>query len=204
MPAAVRAVTGIDAVSHAVETFVSTARTTMSQMFSRQAWRLLAAAFPKVLVDSEDGASRGDMLLGAHLAGAAIEASMLGAAHAMANPLTARYGIPHGEAIGLVLPTVVRFNAADAATAAGYAEFAELAGNFGSAADTPGGRLATIIESLREQAGLPGTFARWGVEASAVESLAAEAGEQWTGRFNPVPVGPAEFTRLYHTCLEKV
>src|SRR5678815_5842350 len=59
----------------------------------------------------DNGGARGRMLLGAFLAGAAIDASMLGAAHACANPLTSRYGIAHGAAVMLMLPHVVRFNA---------------------------------------------------------------------------------------------
>ena len=104
---------GIDAISHAVETDVTTRRTPMSQMFSQ---RGVAAARPT----ASSGCSptrptwkrAATMQLGAHLAGIAIENSMLGAAHACANPLTARSGLTHGVAIGILFPHVVRFNAA--------------------------------------------------------------------------------------------
>ena len=109
-PRHITALTGIDAIAHALETLVTTKRTPISLAFSREAWRHLASNFPTVLDEPENVAARGEMQLGACLAGLAIENSMLGAAHALANPLTAAYGIVHGQAVGLMLPHVVRFN----------------------------------------------------------------------------------------------
>ena len=77
-------------------------------MFARQAWRLLAPHYEAAVANSQDAADA--MLLGAHLAGAAIENSMLGAAHATANPLTAHYPLTHGRAVALMLPHVIRLN----------------------------------------------------------------------------------------------
>ena len=106
------AVTGIDALSHALESYVTTRRNPLSQMFAREAWRLLEANFETVLRQPGDLEARGAMQLGAHFAGIAIENSMLGVCHACANPLTAHYGLTHGIAIGILLPHVIRFNAA--------------------------------------------------------------------------------------------
>ena len=97
VPQRVRADTGIDAVAHAIESYVSTRRTPLSQMFARQAWQLLAPHYEAAVADPQNAADA--MLLGAHLAGTAIENSMLGAAHATANPLTARYPLSHGRAV---------------------------------------------------------------------------------------------------------
>src|SRR5260370_15462590 len=97
-------------MSHAVESYVTTRRNAMSQAFAHQAWRLLAANYDRVLRDPDDLEARGAMQIGAHLAGIAIEHSMLGATHACANPLTARYGVTHGLAIAALLPHVVRWN----------------------------------------------------------------------------------------------
>ena len=106
------ALTGVDALAHALETYVTRARTPLSLSFSREAWLLLAENFGRVLDDPTDLEARSAMQLGASFAGLAIENSMLGATHALANPLTARYGIVHGQAIGLMLPHVIRFNGA--------------------------------------------------------------------------------------------
>ncbi|MBI3866171.1 MAG: iron-containing alcohol dehydrogenase, partial [Planctomycetia bacterium] len=111
MPASVTAATGIDALSHAVESYVCTRRNPVSQLFSRQAWQLLSKGFPAVVAAPQNGDARAQMLLGAHLAGAAIENSMLGAAHALANPLSAHFNVTHGVAIAVMLPHVIRFNA---------------------------------------------------------------------------------------------
>ncbi len=107
MPRELTAATGYDAISHAVETLVSTRRTALSECFSRSAWRLLNRNFERVLKEPDDLEARGAMLIGAHFGGLAIENSALGAAHACATPLTAHYKIPHGAAIALVLSHVV-------------------------------------------------------------------------------------------------
>ena len=92
-PTRVTALTGIDAISHAVETFVTKRRNAISLAFSREAWRHLAPNFARVLDEPQNLAVRAEMQLGACLAGLAIENSMLGGAHALANPLTATFGI---------------------------------------------------------------------------------------------------------------
>src|SRR5262245_35197920 len=109
-PPRVTAMTGIDALSHAVESYVTTKRNHVSQMFAREAWQLLEGNIEWVLRDPNDLDARGAMQMGAFLAGTAIENSMLVATHACANPLTAHYGLTHGLAIGILLPHVVRFN----------------------------------------------------------------------------------------------
>ena len=85
------ALTGIDALSHALETYVTRKRNTISLVFSREAWRLLATNFRTVLHEPDNLDARAAMQLGAAYAGLAIENSMLGASHALANPLTATY-----------------------------------------------------------------------------------------------------------------
>ena len=110
LPSGVTAIAGYDALSHAVEAFVTRKRNRVSALFAGDAWRLLAANFTRVLDTPGDQAARGAMLLGSHEAGIAIEQSMLGATHALANPLTAMHGTIHGVAIAVMLPHVVRWN----------------------------------------------------------------------------------------------
>src|SRR5215475_10396506 len=121
-PPRVTACAGMDAIAHALETAVAKKRNPLSSMYSREAFKLTVKAFPEVLIHPDDLEARGRMLLGAALAGLAIENSMLGAAHAAANPLTAHCGIVHGQAVGLMLPAVLRFNAEDPAVRTIYAE----------------------------------------------------------------------------------
>ena len=126
-PARVTACSGIDALAHALETLVTKVKTPLSLLFSREAFRLLIAGLPRVLASSADLEARGWMLLGAAWAGAAIENSMLGAAHSAANPLTAHFGVVHGHAVGMMLPHVLRFNARDESVAHAYAHAARAA-----------------------------------------------------------------------------
>ncbi len=189
VPRRVAAMAGIDAVAHAVESAATRTRNPLSARLSRASWELLAPAFPRHCEDPADVAARGEMLLGAHWAGAAIEASMLGAAHAATNPLTARHGVPHGAAVGLLLPHVVRFNAV--AAAAAYADLV------GGPLVTAGERLAEILAEFLRCAGLPGTLAKAGVVAPDFPALAAEAAGQWTAGHNPRPALAADFAALY-------
>jgi alcohol dehydrogenase len=187
-PRSVTAAAGFDALAHAVETYVSTGRNPLSEMFSREAWRLLAGSYERVLAAPEDLEARAGMLLGAHLAGAAIENSMLGAAHACANPLTARYGTEHGAALAALLPSVVRWNA----PAAG-ARYAELSGQ-----SLAGGEaLARRVEELAEAGGLRRKLSESGVVREDLPALAEEAAGQWTGRFNPRAFDAAGALEVY-------
>ena len=172
LPRSVAAATGIDAIAHAIESFVSTRRNPMSEMFSQHAWQLLNANFEAAL-EPKSTAARSQMLFGAYLAGLAIENSMLGAAHACANPLTARYGISHGVTVALMLPHVIRFNS----TLAGES-YAQLYAN---------GDLADRIVKLKEIGNLPNTLQECGVQYTTGRAdlpiLAKEASEQWTAQF---------------------
>jgi alcohol dehydrogenase len=196
-PAAVTATAGYDAVSHAVESYVTTKRTALSDVFSREAWRLLEGHFERVLAAPGDLEARGAMQLGAYYAGLAIECSMLGATHACANPLTARHGTAHGVAIGLLLPHVVRFNAP--AVSDRYLQLLALSGR--AAAKDPAEALAARLTELRQAGGLPGRLTDEGVGAAEIPALAADAATQWTGRFNPRPFDAAAAEDLYRCAL---
>jgi alcohol dehydrogenase len=202
-PAKVTAITGVDALSHALESYVTTRRSPIAQMFAREAWQLLEANLERVLHDPSDIEARGAMQMGAFLAGTAIENSMLGATHACANPLTAHYGLTHGLAIGILLPHVIRFNAPSASEL--YQELAELSscpdvstnGQAGHAAE----RLAERIGMLMQAAGLPRTLSECGIAPGILPVLAEEAAQQWTARFNPRPVTEVELLALYEAAL---
>ena len=194
LPRAVTAATGYDAIAHAVETWVSTARSAVSDLYSREAFRLLEASYERVLEEPRDLEARGAMLLGAHWAGAAITASMLGATHACANPLTARYGTTHGVAIALLLPHVVRWNGAVAG--ARYAELLAAIGHKAAPARAASA-LAARLEALARSAGLPRRLADVGVPEADLPALAAEATQQWTGRYNPRPFDAAGAQEIY-------
>jgi alcohol dehydrogenase len=107
---------------------------------------------------------------------------MLGAAHACANPLTARYNITHGVAVGLMLPSVIRFNVQVVSTL--YQELYPLP-------------LHERVSKLKAVAGLPERLRDFGIQSEDLPRLAAEAAEQWTGKFNPRQVSEVELLELY-------
>jgi alcohol dehydrogenase len=181
-PRSVRFVTGIDAIAHAVESHVCKRANPVSRLFSKQAWKRLSRSFVASLEPDAELAVRGDMLLGAHLAGAAIEASMLGAAHACANPLTANYGTVHGLAVGLLLPHVVRHNTA-------------VAGDLYE--DLAGPDLASQLNDLLAAGGVPMRLRDHDIEHSKLPELAAQAATQWTAQFNPGPAEEADLHAIY-------
>ncbi len=198
-PARVTALTGIDALAHALETYVTKVRNPVSLAFSREAWLLLGENFGRVLERPDDLDARSGMQLGACFAGLAIENSMLGATHALANPLTSRYHIVHGQAIGLMLPHVIRFNGAEFGN--WYQDLLEGTGGANGFPHPDSGcdGLADFVTRLARQAGLPQRLSECGVERAKLAEMAAEAAKQWTGSFNPRRVGEAELLALYET-----
>jgi alcohol dehydrogenase len=202
-PPSVTATTGMDALSHAVETAVTTKRTALSQMLSRQAFRLCVRGLHVVLADPHDVDGRGHVLLGAALAGLAIENSMLGAAHAAANPLTAHYGLVHGQAVGLMLPAVVRYNSELAEPRIIYQHLAVAAGLVADGGDRDSGPelLAEYLERYLAAANLPVSLADVNVPAADLDRLAREAAGQWTGQFNPRPMDNRSFRELYRSAV---
>jgi len=147
------------AISHAVETLLSTRRTPISECFSREAWRLLEANFVRAMQVPEDLGARGALLLAAHLAGLAIEYAALGPAHACAQPLVENYKMPQGVAAALVLAPALEW----------------LEDGLGWA------------PRLRELAGagdLPRSLGDASVPEQVLPRLAEEAAAQWSGRFS--------------------
>ena len=218
-PADVMAATGLDALSHALESFVCTAANPYSRMFASEGFARLLRGFdavvaaqgkpesPGVSDDAETNSLWGDMLLGAHFAGGAIEASMLGAAHGLANPLTARYDTTHGVAVAIMLDHVVRFNGAacDAGEAgengkteaASYDGLARLAFRGESANGSASERLAGLWCELRDAAGVAARLRDIGVREAELDLLASQAVGQWTAQFNPRTATASDMLALY-------
>ncbi len=193
-PRNVTAATGFDAIAHAVETYVTTRRNPLSELFSREAWRLLEGNYERVLTEPDDVAARGAMQLGAYYAGMAIENSMLGATHACANPLTAHYNMAHGVALALLLPTVVRWN--DEVAGDRYDELSHLSNGDGDSRNEAAS-LARRLEQLAQAGAFPTKLSKAGVLKSDFEMLAEEAAGQWTGRFNPRAFDAAGALEVY-------
>ena len=184
MPSAVTAHTGIDAIAHALETAVCNKRSDISSAYSRAAWQLLEQGLERVITDPENKEARARMQLGAAFAGIAIENSMLGIAHSCANPLTAHFGLVHGQAVGTMLPQVIEFNSQDPDIAAIYQKLHE-------------GDLVARVRDLLAASEMDLSLSDLNVDDSMIPQLAAEAAEQWTAQFNPVPVDAESLEKVY-------
>jgi alcohol dehydrogenase len=186
-PRDVTAISGYDAISHAIEAYVTKTRTPESQALASEAWRLLHTNYERVLAEPGDLVAREAMLIGANRAGTAIELSMLGAAHGCANPLTAKYGTTHGVAIAVMLPHVVRWN-----TDVVGDLYREL---------WPPGDVAARLDQLARAAGLPRTLGEIGASPDDLDALAADAATQWTGQHNPRAFDEHAARALYERAL---
>ena len=195
-PKRVTALTGIDAISHAIETYVTSRRNPMSVTYSRRAFALLASGFSQVLREPTDMEARSNMQVGACLAGMAIETSMLGAAHATANPLTARHDITHGQAVGMMLPAVIRMNGQ--AHADWYAELVREVDPTIQVDQAPE-RLAEMVGNWMRKAGLATSFNELSIPATGIDAFVEDALKQWTGTFNPIPLDADRTRKLYRS-----
>jgi len=202
-PPHVTACTGMDAIAHALESAVTKKKTPVSWLFSREAFRLTFHAAGRIVKDSNDLRARGDMLLGASYAGLAIESSMLGSAPAAANPLTANFDITHGQAVGLMLPHIVRLNSRDGASAETYRQLATDTAlvNHGTSAAESIDILVNELYALLNAFGLKTTLSDFGIQEETVTMLAGQAAEQWTGNFNPIELTTEDYHELYNNAL---
>ena len=200
LPHQVTAQAGLDALVHSVETLVTRTATPESRALSMEAFQLLQENLPRVLSTPHDLKAREAMLVGAAKAGEAIERSMLGAAHAAANPLTAHFDIPHGTAVSIMLPSVIRYNAQEEASRTLYEDMANKGGLDGAAGQPGFERIAQRVETLMDLAQIQRSPTHWGVTLDTIPTLAKEAAQQWTGTFNPRPVVAEDFEKLYRDC----
>jgi len=204
-PASLAAASGYDAISHAVESLVSTRRTPISECFSREAWRLLNTNYERMLRAPEDLDARGAMLLGAHFAGLAVENSTLAAAQAGAAPLSTHYRIRRGAAMALLLAPVVAWTIASAAlppAASGYDGREDELRQCDAGVqyrDLYAGDLVKRLRDLARSAELPVSLREVPVPQEALPRLAEEAGSQWAGRFNPRPFNAAAALEIYQS-----
>ena len=190
VPQRVRADAGIDALAHAVESYVSTRRTPLSQMFARQAWQLLAPHYEAAVADPQNAAD----------------------AHALRCPpsrychrkLHARCRPRHRQSPHRPLPTLSWLRRSPDAAARNSLNgqvVDDLYGELCADIQLNGSALALAdhLEELCAMAGLPCRLADCQVAASDLPAMAQEAAGQWTGTFNPLPLQEADFLRLYKT-----
>ena len=201
LPAAITAATGVDAMVHAIEAYASKSANNnpMSKMLARQALQLLGANIETAVFNGNDTAARGAMLLGSMFAGQAFANSPVAAVHALAYPIGGTFHVPHGLSNAVVLPHVLRFNAADAAHV--YAQiaadaFPELAAERGAQARCAG--LIDALAGLTRKLGLRTKLRDVGIEQAHLPKMAADAMlQQRLLVNNPRAVSEADALSIY-------
>ncbi|MEM8994233.1 MAG: iron-containing alcohol dehydrogenase [Acidobacteriota bacterium] len=176
LPPAITAMTGVDAMVHALEAYTSKRlKNPLSDDLARRALRLLCGNIRTVFQNGRDRDARAQMLLGSMLAGQAFANAPVAAVHALAYPLGGHYPLPHGLSNSLVLPAVLAFNAPEASAL--YAELAPIVVG-GPVTGSDGAKAGALIDAFRRLIAdleLPATLEQAGVPASDLERLADEA-----------------------------
>jgi alcohol dehydrogenase class IV len=177
LPPAITAMTGIDAMVHAIEAYTSKhKKNPLSDNLARQALALLSANVRTAVSDGSNKAARGNMLLGAMLAGQAFANAPVAAVHALAYPLGGHYHIPHGLSNSLVLPSVLSYNAEEASVL--YSELADIVVDRPLQGESDESKTAALIEALVQMirdVKLPATLSAANVAEHDLEMLAADA-----------------------------
>lgn len=197
LPPQVAAATGMDAMTHAIEGYVSVDWSPHGDARALQALRLIRANFERAVQGgAEDEDARGNMLIAANLA----ITIALGSVHALSHPAGAQFGVPHGVANAIHLPHVIRFNAAGGAGIADrYRDVAEVLGveTGGDVGET----LATHVTQLIDGLGLPTRLSQVGVPESGIPALVDGAMGDATTLLNPREPTEEDYAALYRAAL---
>ncbi len=177
--------TAMNALAHCAEALYVQGHNPAADEHALAGASLVSEWLPRVVSAPRDLEARTELLRGACHGGAALAGSMLALAHAMAQAIGGRYGLPHGTLNGICLPPVLRFNSAFMPDA--VARFGEAVG----AAGDPAGR----VETLSALAG-PTRLAELGVPEGDLPRLAADAAQRGGNLANPKPASPQEIERL--------
>jgi alcohol dehydrogenase len=200
-PAALTAATGMDALTHAIEAYVSTAATPITDACALQAVRLIAANLRTAVRNGQDLHAREQMAYAQFLAGMAFNNASLGYVHAMAHQLGGFYDLPHGVCNALLLPHVEAFNASVAAGR--LADVAAAMGEDVAALDAAAAAECCLaaIRRLAADIDIPARLSELGVQEADIPLLAANALKDACGLTNPRPASQAEIEAIFRQAL---
>lgn len=200
LPARITADTGIDALTHALEAFVSKRANPVSDDYARAAMRRIAPNLRRVWADPADRAARAEMMEGATLAGLAFSNASVALVHGMSRPVGAHFHVPHGLSNAMLLPAVTRYSLAAALPR--YAEAARIMGLVppGEGEEAAGAALLAELDALNRDLEVPSPAA-WGIAEAAwtplLPLMADQALASGSPANNPRVPGRAEIVELY-------
>lgn len=203
LPAPIAAATGMDALTHAIEGYVSTERNAHTDAFALHAIRMIAESLERAVSDTSDKDARGNMLVAANLAIQPTGSGAIGITHSMSHPCGGHFGVAHGVANAINLPWVIEYNAAGGDEIAdGYRSICELIGVDG-AGDGPavGRALADHVRGLTASLGLPQRLSEVGVPEDGIPVLVEAAMGDGCTLVNPREPTEEDFAELYRKAL---
>jgi alcohol dehydrogenase len=175
LPPEVTAATGLDALTHALECYLSRQPNPWSDGIALQVIRMVATSLPRAWADGTDLTARSHMLLAAHMAGVAMAGTGLGLCHAIGNSLGGRWNIAHGMALSMLLPDVLRFNLPVRALRLADVAFALGVGDTHAGAERNAAAAIDAVTGLRERVGLTKRIADFGIDAADFATIAVDA-----------------------------
>ena len=199
MPAALTAATGMDALTHAIEGYITKGAWALSDMFHIKAIEIIAKSLRGAVANTPDG--REGMALGQYVAGMGFSNVGLGVDHSMAHTLSAYYDTPHGKACAILLPTVMAYNAD--CTGTKYKDIAIAMGVEGVEAMTQEEYRAAAVEAVRklaEDVGIPTTL-KGILKEEDIDALALDAYNDACRPGNPKDVTLEDIKALYRSLL---
>lgn len=191
---------GFDALTHAIEAYVSTGSSTLTDLHALEAIRMIKRALPLAHQNQEDSEALHQMMLGSLHAGLAFSNASLGLVHAMAHPISGLYDLPHGETNSLLLPVVIRYNYPSAQER--YDRIGRILGASEDDIRKNGAEaIIGVVRELAEKVGIKGTLGERGVLKEDIRELAENAVQDGCIVTNPLLPGVREVMRLYEAAL---
>lgn len=201
LPKGLTAATGMDALTHAIEGYITKGAWELSDMFEIEAIRMISRYLPVAVADPKNPEGRNGMAVAQYVAGMAFSNVGLGLVHGMAHPLGALFDIPHGVANAVLLPTVMEFNMP--CCIAKYRRIAEAMGVDTAAMndDEAAQAACDAVKQLSQTVGIPATLTELGITENDIPALTAQALEDVCTPGNPRPVTGEDVTGIYRSLL---
>ncbi len=201
MPKGLTAATGMDALTHAIEGYITKGAHAMSDLLCWNSIKMIADNLAAAVADGNNAAAREGMAMGSYVAGMAFSNVGLGIVHSMAHPLGARFDVAHGVANALLLPFIMEYNLPYAK--AKYADIARAMGVDvkGLTADEAASAAIEAVKKLSKAIGIPQRLSEIGIKESDLAMLAADAIIDPCTGGNPAPVTEADILEIYKKAL---
>ena len=196
VPKSTAAACGIDAMVHALEAFISKAASPFSDLFAKEALRLIGTSIRDYVSDRSNLAACESMLIGSLFAGIAFSHARLGDVHAMSHPVSAYFDVAHGVANAVLLPTVVDYNMTYANEKYKYIYDCICEKPLSDDTFTPE-MLAAEIRVLNDELGIPSSLSEVGVDSSLFDKMADDAMKSGIILVNPRPTTKKDILALY-------